>query len=77
VARVSLGYNVNKDIILKYVNLYLQLTQPCKTLLLKCIWLDTETDCSDLFEVSKSAMGICCSFNYYGVKENLKLYVTN
>ncbi|GFG36325.1 hypothetical protein Cfor_05944, partial [Coptotermes formosanus] len=58
------GYNIS--------DLMLQLTPPCKTLLLKCIWLDTVTDCSDLFHVSKSVMGICCSFNYYGVKDNLR-----
>jgi hypothetical protein len=63
--------------LLKYVHVYLQLTPPCKTLLVKCIWLDTETDCSELFQLSKSALGICCSFNYFGVNENLRLYVIN
>jgi hypothetical protein len=44
-------------------------------MLVECIWLDEKSDCSDLFEAAKSVMGICCSFNYNGVKENLRLYV--
>ncbi|KDR21541.1 Sodium channel protein Nach [Zootermopsis nevadensis] len=54
-------------------DLMIQLAPPCKTILVKCIWLDNDRECSELFQTSKSVMGICCSFNYNGVKDKLRI----
>lgn len=38
--------------------------EPCTQLLHFCVWLGTRMPCNQLFRVSSSAEGFCCSFNY-------------
>ncbi|XP_033606268.1 sodium channel protein Nach isoform X3 [Cryptotermes secundus] len=59
------GYNIT--------DLMLELAPPCEEILVKCIWQDAESNCSDLFQVSKSVLGVCCSFNYHGIDEKLRI----
>lgn len=39
---------------------------PCSELLNRCIWKGRMWRCENLFEESRSSLGICCSLNYYG-----------
>ncbi|XP_071631096.1 sodium channel protein Nach [Temnothorax longispinosus] len=38
--------------------------RPCEDIFDFCSWNDDEKDCSELFKVSYTFAGICCSFNY-------------
>ncbi|KAJ9586858.1 hypothetical protein L9F63_019540 [Diploptera punctata] len=42
-----------------------QLTQPCSSMLIKCKWRGKVTPCDQLFTMSKTDAGFCCSFNYF------------
>lgn len=44
--------------------LMLRLMQPCSVMIKKCFWFDRLVPCEELFFVSKSSEGYCCSFNY-------------
>lgn len=46
--------------------LMMDLMQPCNQLTRQCLWLNQKIPCEDLFYVSKSSEGFCCSFNYKG-----------
>lgn len=37
--------------------------QPCNAMLKKCIWYDKPIPCEELFFITKSMEGFCCSFN--------------
>lgn len=37
--------------------------QPCKAMLKRCIWYDQLIPCEELFFITKSSEGFCCSFN--------------
>lgn len=41
-----------------------ELQQPCDKLLRMCIWLDVNLPCNELFHVSDTTEGLCCSFNH-------------
>lgn len=43
-----------------------ELMQPCNRMLRYCSWLDTVYRCDELFIISRTAKGFCCSFNYKG-----------
>lgn len=44
----------------------LNVMQPCNRMLRKCLWLNEKIPCDQLFVVSKTTQGFCCSFNYKG-----------
>lgn len=50
-----------------------ELAQPCDRLLKRCLWKGTESPCSELFKLSRSSEGICCSFNYKALRISLEL----
>ncbi|XP_069682459.1 sodium channel protein Nach-like [Periplaneta americana] len=41
---------------------------PCEDLVLRCRFKGTNVDCKELFQVSNTPYGYCCSFNYHGNK---------
>ncbi|XP_053686817.1 sodium channel protein Nach-like [Sabethes cyaneus] len=51
----ELGYNP--------ATMLLQLNQPCDQLIKYCYWLGAEVPCSKYFQVTKTHVGFCCSFN--------------
>lgn len=46
------------------------LMQPCSTMVKQCYWLGRTVPCEQLFHVSKSSEGFCCSFNYKHIEDN-------
>lgn len=42
-----------------------EVMQPCNKMISSCSWLDKDAPCDELFKVSKSSEGFCCSFNYH------------
>lgn len=60
----DMGYNTE--------SLMTELAQPCENLLKYCFWKGTQTPCNELFKLSKSSEGICCSFNYKALKRSLE-----
>ncbi|XP_011161973.2 sodium channel protein Nach [Solenopsis invicta] len=64
------GRDYSKDLklLLKTNNMTLlnlvQALRPCEDLFETCMWDGTERNCSELFKVSYTFKGICCSFNY-------------
>lgn len=52
--------------------LMFELAQPCDQLLKLCFWMGTEYPCHELFKLSRSTEGICCSFNYKALKQSLE-----
>lgn len=60
----ELGYNAE--------TLMLQVFQPCEKLLVVCTWKGEESPCEDLFKISRSSEGLCCSFNYNALKMSLE-----
>lgn len=55
----------------------LSVMQPCNRMLRKCLWLNEKIPCDQLFVVSKTTQGFCCSFNYKGTNkcEKFCLYI--
>lgn len=52
---VELGYTVER--------FFRIAMQPCHAMLKLCIWYDRRIPCENLFFITKSAEGFCCSFN--------------
>ncbi|XP_036140942.1 sodium channel protein Nach-like [Monomorium pharaonis] len=44
---------------------FLKALRPCEDLFETCFWEGTEKNCSELFKVSYTYTGVCCSFNYH------------
>ncbi|XP_076624533.1 sodium channel protein Nach [Colletes latitarsis] len=44
-------------------------TEPCENFLAACVVKSIAQNCSDLFEMSYTREGICCSYNYITVKQ--------
>lgn len=44
----------------------LYVMQPCKSLIRQCLWLNKYIACSEIFQISMTSEGFCCSFNYVG-----------
>ncbi|XP_026469527.1 sodium channel protein Nach-like [Ctenocephalides felis] len=61
----KLGYGVDK--------LMMELAQPCETMLRNCFWLDSEQPCNELFRMTRSIEGYCCSFNYHALYSKLDI----
>lgn len=55
--------------------LMFELMQPCTKLIHLCNWQGDAVPCERLFEVSTSADGFCCSFNYAAPVEDMDLWV--
>lgn len=43
---------------------FLKLLRPCEDLFDYCSWDNVPRNCSDIFKMSYTFSGICCSFNY-------------
>lgn len=56
--------NISIDYLLEYLN------PNCEEMLEKCWWKGQPRLCSDLFELIKTPHGLCCSFNYYAIKNH-------
>lgn len=54
--------------------LMLSLMHPCDRMLRQCIWWSKPTPCDQLFRVSRTTEGFCCSFNF---KSEVKLVEWN
>lgn len=52
-----------------YDTLMHSLMQPCDKMILQCSWLNRIRPCNDMFIVSRTTKGFCCSFN---TKEHLR-----
>lgn len=59
------GYNTE--------TLMLGMVQPCDHMLRMCFWKGHEFPCGDLFKLSRSSEGMCCSFNYKALKPSLEV----
>lgn len=46
-----------------YEKLMFHLMQPCDQMLLQCVWLKRIRPCNEMFDVSRTTHGFCCSFN--------------
>lgn len=57
-----------------YDKLMRLLMQPCDRMLVQCSWLNRIQPCNEIFGISKTTKGFCCSFNTYDYLgyENLK-----
>nr|XP_012229391.1 PREDICTED: sodium channel protein Nach-like [Linepithema humile] len=44
---------------------FLKLLRPCEDLFDYCSWENISRNCSDLFKISYTFEGVCCSFNYH------------
>lgn len=53
--------------------LMMTLAQPCDIMLKKCYWLGKATNCSEIFRVTTSGYGFCCSFNYKALRSYLEV----
>ncbi|XP_012060814.1 PREDICTED: sodium channel protein Nach-like [Atta cephalotes] len=66
----------NFKLLLKTNNLsltdFIKALRPCEDIFESCAWQDVDTNCSELFKVSYTFAGICCSFNYY-LEESIKI----
>lgn len=40
-----------------------ELMHPCKSMVKMCFWTDEYVPCEELFYISKTTEGFCCSFN--------------
>lgn len=49
-------------------NIFLEVSQPCDSILKNCLWLGENVACFKLFRTIKSSNGFCCSFNYKALK---------
>lgn len=46
------------------------LSPNCEKMINKCKWKGEEKRCRTLFQTERTSNGFCCSFNYYGTKED-------
>lgn len=53
--------------------LYLNLSVPCKDLLVECRLHAVSIPCENLFKTIRTTEGYCCSFNYFGVSSKFFL----
>lgn len=51
-------------------NLTKNLRPKCRDLLINCRWKGIDSRCEMLFQPIDTIEGVCCSFNYYGLKTN-------
>lgn len=61
--RAFVQFNITVD------QLLLDLMQPCENLVKQCLWLNKPMPCSELFQISMTSLGACCSFNYIGTSK--------
>ncbi|KYQ54231.1 Sodium channel protein Nach [Trachymyrmex zeteki] len=65
----------NFNLLLKTNNLtlinFIKALRPCEDIFESCTWEDVDKNCSELFKVSYTFAGICCSFNYH-LEESIK-----
>ncbi|XP_011068504.1 PREDICTED: sodium channel protein Nach-like [Acromyrmex echinatior] len=65
----------NFKLLLKTNNLslidFIKALRPCEDIFESCAWHNVDTNCSELFKISYTFAGICCSFNYY-LEESIK-----
>ncbi|GAB0090609.1 uncharacterized protein DMENIID0001_053480 [Sergentomyia squamirostris] len=54
----------NDSVAFDIMKIIKQLTPQCSQMLLKCMWLGHEEDCSHLFSFRRTQYGFCCTFNY-------------
>ncbi|XP_076658617.1 sodium channel protein Nach-like [Halictus rubicundus] len=50
------------------------LTPECSSLLMTCVLRGEEKNCSDIFSVSKTQDGFCCTFNYFSDDDDNRTY---
>ena len=55
------------------MNFCLKVMQKCNQMIMACEWQGTMEKCSDLFSITRTDAGFCCSFNV--VRPGLQLYV--
>ncbi|KAK4879349.1 hypothetical protein RN001_007495 [Aquatica leii] len=48
------------------------LSPTCTEMMQRCTWKGQHMDCGVLFKSIVTPYGVCCSFNYFGFKENVK-----
>ncbi|XP_058816379.1 sodium channel protein Nach-like [Topomyia yanbarensis] len=48
-----------------------EFAQPCSNMLDRCMWKGTQWRCENLFQPINSTEGLCCSFNYYGIRNSV------
>lgn len=66
----DLLHNILQANQMNVVNLTTTLKPKCSDLLEACSWKSTKARCESLFQSIHTIEGICCSFNYYGLKTN-------
>lgn len=66
----DLLHNILQTNQMNVLNLTSTLKPKCEDMLVACRWKGTEARCSELFQPVMTIEGICCSFNYYGLKTN-------
>lgn len=52
--------------------LMMEIVQPCEDLVKLCFWKGYERRCNQLFKLSRSTEGVCCSFNYIALRTILE-----
>lgn len=58
--RAERYYNITIEMMMRAI------IQPCDKMIRMCLWLNQKIPCDQLFNVSKTSQGFCCSFNYIG-----------
>lgn len=66
----DLLHNILQTNQISIMNLTSTLKPKCSEMLLNCRWKGTDLRCDALFQRVHTIEGICCSFNYYGLKTN-------
>lgn len=66
----DLLHNILQTNHMSVLNLTTALKPKCNDMLKACRWKGTETRCDALFQSVSTIEGVCCSFNYYGLKSN-------
>lgn len=61
--RAIFHFNMTMDELILYV------MQPCESLVKQCLWLNKYIPCNELFQISMTTQGFCCSFNYIGTSK--------
>ncbi|XP_055295176.1 sodium channel protein Nach-like [Sitodiplosis mosellana] len=66
----DLLHNILQTNQMSIMNLSSTLKPTCDEMLIKCRWKGTEARCNAIFQPVQTIEGICCSYNYYGLKTN-------
>lgn len=66
----DLLHNILQTNQMNILNLTSTLKPRCVDMLKACRWKGTEARCDSIFQSVNTIEGICCSFNYYGLKTN-------